>query len=135
MASCGTLYLFYMMFLTSFEPVSVYRLITRQVNEQDNIEITDKDFLSQIEKNPLPPRGIEAKDYIGNIGNYSCSFSKTKEWLYNVFKLPKKTKFFIKGNINPKHGVICEKPTPHIHCWIYEGVSLVKDFTIEKENA
>lgn len=112
----------------------MYRLITRQTSEQQNIELCDKDFYSQIEKNPIPPRGVEAKDYIGDIGNYSCSFSQTKEFLINVFRLPKKTKFFIRGKLDSNHGAINREGAPHVHCWIYEGVSLVKDFTVEKRN-
>lgn len=116
---------------TSFEPISLYRLITRPIENQKEIKICDRDFYSQIEKNPVPPKGTEAKDYVGEIGQYSCSFSITKEWLINRFHLPKRTKFFIHGTIKDCHGAINRDGAPHVHCWIYNGVSLVNEFTLE----
>ncbi len=117
---------------TSFEPIPVYRVIKRQLEEQDNIEIKEQDFLSQAELNAISPKGTEAKDLIGDIGKYSCSFSLTKEWLQNIFKLPKKTKLLIYGTINETHGAINRDSIPHIHCWIYKDVSLVKEFVVEE---
>lgn len=109
-------------------------IITRQITEQNCIKLTDEDFFSQIEKKSLTPKGMEAEDWVNQIGQYSCSFWKTKEPLINAFKLPKRTKILIKGVVKPEHGVIKEDPPLHIHCWRYEGVSFINDFQLETEN-
>lgn len=114
-----------------FEPFFLYRRMHRIPGDTD-YTIKREDFFSQVEDgNYLKARGTDSFQFFSNLGNYSCSFSRTREFLEQIFNFSKPQNKLLYGQLENRFGIIGYiDEEPHVHCWIFKDQDLTKNFKL-----